>query len=108
LKISSISILRSLICAFITLTIIDSNDAAGQTITYPETWSKLLYPPRPLYQQDTIEIRFVGDIMMHTKQIINTSRSGSSYDFSTFFSLIKDDIESADIAIGNMEFTLGG
>ena len=45
---------------------------------------------------------------MHTKQIINTSRGDSSYDFSTFFSLIKDDIESADIAIGNMEFTLGG
>mgnify|MGYP003292165359 CR=1 FL=1 len=108
MKICTISILRSLICAFITLTIIGSNNAAGQTFTYPHTWSMLSLTPQPLYQQDTIEICFLGDIMMHTKQIINTSRDDSSHDFSSFFSLIKDDIESADLAIGNMEFTLGG
>ena len=46
--------------------------------------------------------------MMHGKQIENTARSGSEHDFSSFFSLIEEDIKSADLAIGNMEFTLGG
>ena len=50
----------------------------------------------------------VGDIMMHGKQIENTHRGGSEYDFSSFFHLIEDEIMGADIAIGNMEFTLGG
>ena len=46
--------------------------------------------------------------MMHGKQIENTHRGDTNYDFSSFFSLIEDDIKSADLAIGNMEFTLGG
>lgn len=46
--------------------------------------------------------------MMHGKQIENTHRGGSTYDFSSFFSLIEDDIKNADLAIANMEFTLGG
>ena len=46
--------------------------------------------------------------MMHGKQIENTRRSDGSYDFSSFFSLIEDDISNADLAITNMEFTLGG
>ena len=46
--------------------------------------------------------------MMHGKQIENTARSGSEHDFSSFFSLIEEDIKGADLAIGNMEFTLGG
>lgn len=46
--------------------------------------------------------------MMHGKQIENTAREGGAYDFSSFFSLIEEDIRNADLAIGNMEFTLGG
>ena len=55
-----------------------------------------------------MNICILGDIMMHGKQIENTHRGGNSYDFSSFFSLIEDDIKNADLAIGNMEFTLGG
>lgn len=46
--------------------------------------------------------------MMHGKQIENTQRQGGVHDFSSFFSLIGNDIMQADLAIGNMEFTLGG
>ena len=46
--------------------------------------------------------------MMHGKQIENTKRKDGNYDFSSFFSLIEDDIRNADLAIANMEFTLGG
>lgn len=46
--------------------------------------------------------------MMHDEQIENASRGASGYDFTSFFSLIEKDIRNADLAIGNMEFTLGG
>lgn len=46
--------------------------------------------------------------MMHSKQIENTSRDDSSHDFTSFFSLIEEDIKEADIAVANLEFTLGG
>ena len=46
--------------------------------------------------------------MMHTKQIEIAKRTDGSYDFSSYFSHIKNRISSADIAIANMEFTLGG
>ena len=90
------------------LTFLGSSNASAQIPSYPETWDFGLYTPEPLYQQDTLEICILGDIMMHTKQIENTRRGSSDYDFSTFFSLIKDDIMNADIAIGNIEFTLAG
>ena len=82
--------------------------AVGQDYLYPDIWNSSLYNQDQTDKQDTITICIVGDIMMHTKQIENTRRNGSDYDFSTFFSLIEDDIKSADIAIGNIEFTLAG
>lgn len=82
--------------------------ASGQTLSFPESWRSSWYNAAPLFQQDTIEICILGDIMMHGKQIENTKRGDSTYDFSSFFSLIEDDIQKADLAIGNMEFTLGG
>ena len=61
-----------------------------------------------LYKADTLSICMIGDIMMHTKQIETAHVSDSTYDFSSYFSLIKDDLEKADISMANMEFTLGG
>ena len=63
---------------------------------------------RPLFRQDTLTICFMGDIMMHTKQIETARRSGDTYDFSSYFRLIEERIKSADLAVANMEFTLGG
>lgn len=57
--------------------------------------------------QDTLSICFMGDMMMHTEQI-NKAKRGNSYDFSSYFELIRDKISSADIAVANMEFTLAG
>lgn len=61
---------------------------------------------RPIFRQDTLEICFMGDMMMHARQIETASRNG--YDFSSYFRLIEDRIKSADIAVANMEFTLAG
>lgn len=49
----------------------------------------------------------MGDMMMHANQI-STASKGDKFDFSSYFKLVKDKIAAADIAVANMEFTLGG
>lgn len=64
--------------------------------------------PAPLFKPDTLTIRMIGDIMMHTRQIELAHVKDSTYDFSSYFSMIRDSLESADICIANMEFTTSG
>ena len=63
---------------------------------------------KPLFKADTLTICIMGDMMMHTKQIETARRADGSYDFSSYFTHIKDRIQAADIAIANMEFCLAG
>lgn len=63
---------------------------------------------KPLFRRDTLVVRFMGDIMMHTNQIEAARKGGGNYDFSSYFRLIEDRIKDADLAVANMEFTLGG
>lgn len=74
----------------------------------PESWISSIKNVQPLFSQDTLTICFMGDIMMHTRQIEEARKKDGTYDFSSYFRLIEDRISSADIAIGNMEFTLAG
>ena len=108
MKISKLDIFRRIICVSLILTAFGCFSAQGQLLILPESWRSSIFNPPPLFQRDTIKICILGDIMMHGKQIENTHRGGSEYDFSSFFSLIEEDIKSADIAVGNMEYTLGG
>lgn len=62
----------------------------------------------PLFRQDTLTLCFMGDMMMHAKQLETAHRGGQEYDFRSYFRLIEDRIKSADIAVANMEFTLAG
>ena len=57
----------------------------------------------------TINLVFLGDIMGHDSQI-KSARIGNSerFDYHSCFKYIKHDIQSADIAIGNLEVTLAG
>ena len=59
-------------------------------------------------KEDTLTIRILGDIMMHSRQIELAHKKDSTYDFSPYFSIIKDSLRQADICIANMEFTLAG
>ncbi len=61
-----------------------------------------------LNQTDSAEIVIVGDIMAHGPQIRAAKQADGSYDFRSSFSLIKPYVQSADLAIGNFETTLGG
>ena len=82
--------------------------ASAQEILMPESWSRALYDVPSLYKADTLAICFMGDIMMHTRQIETARQKDGTYDFSSYFRLIKDRISSADLAVANMEFTLAG
>lgn len=100
-------LIRNLICACL-LTALEQTQASGQVLSFPESWRSAWYNPAPLFKADTVEICVMGDIMMHSKQIANTHRESSTYDYTSFFSLIEKDIKKADLAIANMEFTLAG
>ena len=56
---------------------------------------------------DTLRLLFVGDLMQHQGQI-NAARTAKGYDYSTCFEYVKEEISRADLAIANLEVTLGG
>lgn len=62
--------------------------------------------------QDTIVTKritllFAGDLMQHQEQIDAAVTSGG-YDYQNCFSQVKGEIGKADVAIANLELTLGG
>lgn len=62
---------------------------------------------------DTVPVQrltllFAGDLMQHQAQIDAARQTNGTYDYSDCFRLVKDEISRADIAIGNLEVTLGG
>ena len=69
----------------------------------------LLFLPLMMYGQGKqITMLFVGDLMQHQAQIDAALRPDGRYDYSHCFSLVKERIGRADLAIGNLEVTLGG
>lgn len=82
--------------------------ADGSATLPPAIHHEVPTKARPLYTADTLTICVAGDIMMHITQIEKARRANGSFDFRSYFSQIKDDIQNADISIANMEFTLGG
>ncbi len=49
----------------------------------------------------------MGDLMQHKGQI-DAAKTSTGYDYSDCFKYVKNEISKADIAIGNLEVTLGG
>lgn len=58
-------------------------------------------------QQKKIRLLFAGDAMQHQSQI-NAARTNNGYNYSSYFKHIKEYIDSADIAVVNLEVTLAG
>lgn len=54
-----------------------------------------------------VSISVIGDIMCHNSQYNDAYKNGE-YDFSYVFDDIKEHIETADLAIGNLETTFAG
>ena len=61
----------------------------------------VLPPPQKL------TLLFAGDLMQHEGQI-KAAFTSKGYDYSDCFRYVKEEISKADIAIGNLEVTLGG
>ena len=59
-------------------------------------------------QNKQVTLLFVGDLMQHQTQINASRRADGSHDYSRYFSLVSEQISRADLAIGNLEVTLGG
>jgi len=67
--------------------------------------------PLFLHAQDTLRISmlFTGDIMQHDSQISAAWLPDSArYDYKSCFEFVKPVLSAPDIAIGNLELTLGG
>ncbi len=64
--------------------------------------------PASSCREDTVILKFLGDVMLHQAQIDNARTETGDFDFSDYFCDILEDIGEADVAVANMEFTLAG
>jgi poly-gamma-glutamate synthesis protein (capsule biosynthesis protein) len=65
------------------------------------------YHPTSVLEAQQITLLFAGDAMQHQSQIDNAYRNGI-YDYSSYFKFLTEEISQADIAVVNLEVTLGG
>lgn len=68
----------------------------------------ILFSSLILSAQERIKLLFVGDLMQHQAQIDAARTDAGTYDYSACFAHVKEQISQADVAIGNLEVTLGG
>lgn len=58
-------------------------------------------------QDKKVSLLFVGDAMQHKAQL-DGAKTKDGYDYSSYFTLVKDSVEKVDLAIVNFETTLPG
>lgn len=68
----------------------------------------VLFRPPLGAQTDTLRLLFAGDIMGHAPQIKSAETAPGRFDYRPCFQYIKPVLQSADLAIGNLELTLPG
>jgi poly-gamma-glutamate synthesis protein (capsule biosynthesis protein) len=61
-----------------------------------------------IVREDTLTIRFFGDLMMHSQQISTAESHSGEHCFDTYFTHIRKYLDDSDLNVGNMEFTLAG
>ena len=61
-----------------------------------------------LQSREPVQFVFVGDAMQHGPQLTAARQADGTYDYSTCFKHIEDDINGADCAVVNLECPLGG
>ena len=60
------------------------------------------------FAQNEAKLLFVGDLMQHSPQFMHARQPDGTFNYNVCFEEVKPYIEAADIAIGNLEVTLGG
>ena len=61
-----------------------------------------------VYSGPTVTLKMVGDVLLHTPVEESCQAEDGSYDFSSLFANVKDEVQAADIAIANQEVIIGG
>lgn len=80
-------------------------NAQQQEAEKPENDSVMVEPaPEP----ETLTLLFAGDLMQHRQQLEAAIRKDGTYDYAGCFDAVRPLIEKADVAIANLETTLGG
>jgi len=80
-------------------------------IQYITFLSQLLFMSLFPVQEDTLKLIFIGDIMQHQTQLDAALVKGSGkkgtpvYDYSSYFTQLKERFQKADLTIANMETT---
>lgn len=81
----------------------------NSTITTENTTSETKTTPEVTKKSITINMALTGDIMCHNTIYSDAfNKQSNTYDFSYLFDDIKYNIQTADIAIGNLETTFAG
>ena len=99
---------RSLILAFI-CSLISYTNGSGQNYDFTLD----IRSCKSLATKDTVTLTFIGDVMLHGRQLKNALKEASnsnapeSYNFENAFKHIASEIRQADIAVANMEFPIG-
>jgi poly-gamma-glutamate synthesis protein (capsule biosynthesis protein) len=61
-----------------------------------------------LCAQQQLTLLFAGDLMQHKEQILAARNADGTYDYAPCFAALREQISRADIAVANLETTLGG
>ena len=64
--------------------------------------------PKEPYVVSTATVINTGDLLMHSPIISGAKNADGTYDFSGIFSVVKKYFDAADLAVANLEVTLGG
>lgn len=72
------------------------------------TFFLLLFIANLLYSQSKVNLFFAGDAMQHKSQIDAAKESDGEYNYSNCFKAVESQVKSADVAVVNLEVTLGG
>ena len=87
------------------------SDSRHAFMRHEEATSDIEAPPQYFVEKDslqTLRLMFAGDIMSQLSQIESAEIGGGRHDYTSCFQYIKPILETADIAIGNLECTLPG
>ncbi|MFQ9933272.1 MAG: CapA family protein [Lachnospiraceae bacterium] len=87
---------------------VSDNDVSNVTTENVTEETTTEEPTTPPFQPTTINIKMVGDMLMHTGVSDSGLMEDGTYNYDHLFTNVKEDIQSADIAIVNQEVILGG
>ncbi len=94
---------------FVTKSIIDISDKKPNSDSNnisSATSSQEVSKPKPI-PETYVEIVSIGDIMCHSHQL-EGAKTADGYDFTSFFKELSPYFKNADLAVGNLELTMGG